>query len=590
MHSVGETPEPSRAGPHIRRVIWPYFRGSSGPAGLLIVALLGASATTLATVLTPWLVGRVIDAAVLRERALSAAVLSIFGVAILTTVGDAVRELASSRLRDRFAAHLQRTLMDRLLVTPLSWLQTSQGCEGATLFTEHIPTVARLADPFLVKVTMGTLQFAGGLFILLYKYYDLAWVVAVVVPLNVAFARWRWPRLRQIAEDHSAHKTRLDSFVIQAADNIRELKVLAADHWIGAQLSRLSEQELAAKWRSRLVILQESARYLTTWGLISIVYYIGATSVRNGDLTPGGMTAFVWYASFLESPITRLWSAVSDWQAIRASLQRLGAVFETAPEQSGTAPLAPYAPSVEFRDIDFTYDQSLVAALRDVAFTIPAGAHVAIVGTSGAGKTTLISLLLRLFEPQRGAVLVNGHDSRIYSLRALRSAVTVISQEPLILDASVKDNIEFGFMDSSDDDICAAARMADAHEFITALPGGYQARLGTRGALLSGGQKRRIAIARALLREPRVLVLDEVTGSLDSVSDSAIQQAVSHLRDCTVVTISHRLSSTRHADLIVVLDSGAVVGAGSHESLLESCGLYRTLAGLQGLEPAAAEQ
>lgn len=573
----------------LRLVAWPFFVESKKPLLLFLVSMAAVVLTAFSHIATPWLIGDLIDAATNGSvDRLRTTVIGLFGVAVLASLGGAIRMLSGRRMADLFRAFLLTRLMRRLLGLRLSDLEGKESRTLNSIFIDDVQGIATLADPLALNIFLAVIQLIGALAILMTRFSDFAWLVLLVMPVNAAIGIWQWPLTRERARAQLKSKTRLDGLTFQVLEGVRDVKSLAADRSVQRQLSSFTSADLLARWRAEVVGAVEHGRYASTWLIMSIVYFVGGMAVIRGELTIGSLTAFVWYVGFLETPISRLWQSATAWQRMQAAVERYAGVIDLPPETEGTVPLLPSAtPQVEFRGVTFRYPDAAEPALKDIDLRFHAGQRVAVVGASGAGKTTLVSLLSRLFDPEEGAVTIDGTDLREFTLASLRRYVTVISQEPFTFDGTILDNIGFGLEDCSEAEIHRAATIADADGFIRALRDGYQTILGARGTNLSGGQRRRIAIARAIVRRPRVLVLDEVTGSLDSVSDSAIQEAIEQTRNgCTIITISHRLSSTAGADMIVMLDQGRVIGTGTHSELMRECEPYRTLANLQKLKAA----
>jgi ATP-binding cassette, subfamily B, bacterial len=574
----------------LRDVVWPFCVESRKPVSLFLLALVAVAATATAHVATPWLIGRLIDAAPQKEvDVVRACAIGLFATALLASFGGGLRSVAARRLADLFRTHLRMRLMQRMLGFPLKSLEGPDSRALNSVFVDDVSAVANLANPTAMNVFLAILQFSAALTILVVRFGSLSWLVLFVVPLNAAISIWQWPLARKASREQLRIKTSLDSLTSETIEGIRDIKSLGAAPSIVARLRSLSSDDLAARWRAYVIGSVEHGRYAGTWLVMSVVYLVGAMAVVRGEMSIGSLTAFVFYVGFLDTPISRLWQTASEWQDLRASLERYWSILNLPQEDNGHIVLETSAPpEVKFKKVIFRYDGSPTPALS-LDLHLNPGLDIAIVGASGAGKTTLASLLLRLFEPNEGSVDIAGRDIRHYTLDSLRRYVAIISQEPFIFDGTVRENICFG-LNCNDSEVAWAAGVADAAEFIEALPDRYSSVLGARGSRLSGGQKRRLAIARAVIRRPRILILDEATGSLDSASDFAIQEAIARIgNDCTTISISHRLSSTSNADKIIVLDGGAVIGEGTHQELLRECSLYRNLAELQALEQERAD-
>ena len=312
----------------------------------------------------------------------------------------------------------------------------------------------------------------------------------------------------------------------------------------------------------------------------ALVLGFGAHHVLQKDMTVGELVVVMGYIASIYKPLEQISTTFSSLQQAFISLRSAFDLLETEPEieeRPDALPLERVLGAVAFEHVDFAY-RGRSGTLKDVTFAVAPGQCVAIVGPTGAGKSTLLSLLTRFYDPASGRVLLDGHDVRDLQLQALRAQISVVLQEPLLFSASIRDNIRYGRLTASDEEVEAAARAANAHEFVSALPKGYDTRLGERGALLSGGERQRISVARAFLKDAPVLILDEPTSSIDSKTEAVILDALARLiRGRTTFVVAHRLSTVRDASLILVVDRGQVVEQGTHAELLARGGLYAEL-------------
>jgi ATP-binding cassette subfamily B protein len=353
-------------------------------------------------------------------------------------------------------------------------------------------------------------------------------------------------------------------------------------------ISRWKWQDFYAKYISRTfektvtgTAISETSQVLQKLSQL-MVLWVGATLVLKGELSLGQLIAFRIISGYVTQPLLRLSGIWQNIQEIKVSFERLADVVDT-PEESDEAdkrkiPLPPIQGDVRFEDLTFAFKPSLPPVLHNVNQHIPAGTFVGVVGQSGSGKSTLTKMLSRLYAPDKGRILIDDYDIAKVELYSLRRQIGIVPQDPLLFSGSISDNIALGEPDASSDAIVEAAKLACAHEFIMDLPSGYSSDVGERGAGLSGGQRQRIALARTLLLNPRLLVLDEATSALDYDTERRVcENLLDNLNHCTVFFITHRLSTIRRADRIVMMHQGAIVETGTHNELMELRGRYFAL-------------
>jgi ABC-type multidrug transport system fused ATPase/permease subunit len=411
----------------------------------------------------------------------------------------------------------------------------------------------------------------------------LAFVSLAVVPGLYLSLRLHNQRMRGEAERVKALESRVVERAQESFATIRLVKSFAREPYERVRFAGVSQSALTA----RLALSGREARFSFVVGALtaagtSLVLGVGGALVIDGTITLGTLLLVLAYLGFIYGPLTALANTGAVLREAVAAARRVRDILSVTPE-AFDAPaarrLATSSGAVRFENVSFAYAPGH-PVVRHVSFTAAPGEFIAIVGPSGSGKTTLLSLLMRLFEPSHGRILIDGIDIATCSLRSVREHVAVVLQESILVSGSVRENLRYGRLDAVAAQIESAARAANAHEFILRLPHGYETDLGANGGRLSGGQRQRLSIARAFLKDAPVLILDEPTAALDTLSELQLVSAITRLRRSrTTFVIAHRLSTVRDADRIIVLDGGMVVDQGTHDELRRRCALYARLAG-----------
>ncbi len=519
-----------------------------------------------------------------------------FGLALFfEAVLGGLRSYVFAHTTNRIDVELGARLFNHLLRLPLGFF-------GARRVGDSVARVRELETirQFLTGSTLTSVLdlVFGSIFLAVIFLYSppLGWVVTASIPFYLLISFFATPALKRRVQEKFSRGAANQAFLVEAVSGIETVKAMAVE----SQIQRRWEEQLSGYVRaafrmSAMGVLASQSAQLVSRATTLAVLYVGAGLVMRDKISIGELVAVNMLASQIAGPVLRLAQVWQDFQQVQVSVDRIGDILNTAPEPapaSGGAARPPIQGDIVFDAVSFRYRPDGPPVLNQLSLDIPAGQILGVVGPSGSGKSTLTKLLQRLHLPEHGRVTLDGLDVAMIDQAWLRRQVGVVLQESILFNASIRDNIALTDPALPTDRIVKAARLAGAHDFITALPEGYDTVVGERGASLSGGQRQRIAIARALIGNPKVLILDEATSALDLESEQAIQANMGAVaRGRTLIIVAHRLSALRMANRIVTLEEGRIIEDGAHADLLRRGGRYARLwaAQTQGLHDAAQE-
>ena len=575
--------------------LWPFLRPYRARVALAFVLLCLASATIL---LVPLAFRDLIDfgfgererqgGRLLGALSLNGHFIALFGLASIWALAVAARYYTVSWVGERVTAVLRNAVYARVLSQSPQFFETLQTGEVLSRLTGDTTLIQTVVGSSISMGLRSVFQFIGGMVMLaVTSFYlfslNLGLMALLILPI-VAIGR-KVKKLSRESQDRIADASALAGEILNAMPTVQ---AYTQEEQEAGRFAARTELSFATGVRRTRVRAALTALIITAvMGTIIFVLWIGARQVHAGALTGGELASFVLYAALVAGAVGTMAEVWGDVMRAAGATERLldllharSAIRETAAPQM---PVVAEQAAISFEHVVFAYPaRPQVRALDDICLEIAPGESVALVGPSGAGKTSLFQLLLRYYEVSGGCIRINGQDIRQLSLRDLRKDIAIVSQDPVIFSANALENIRYGRTSASDEEVMQAARAALADEFIERLPEGYRTFLGERGTRLSGGQRQRIAIARAILKGARLLLLDEATSALDAESELLVQQGLSAaMMGRTTLIIAHRLATVQKADRIVVMDHGRIVETGTPEDLRQQGGLYARLAALQ---------
>jgi subfamily B ATP-binding cassette protein MsbA len=557
-------------------LIKPYRRG-------IFLTLVCIFLANILALFLPWGIKTIIDD-VLREGnvpLLRAILLGLFGILVLRTGLNFFQKYTSSIIGERIVGDIRRELYWQVQRLSLAGIRTIAPSQILTRITGDVDSIRRFLFGDALDFIYSVFGVAGIVALLVWLNVRLTVVALLTLPFFIVIYIGMVPRLKDRYGRLRDAYGRMTSRVNEVLGGILTVRAFGGERHEKSRFDASQEAifKIARRTHATNIALWMGAEFFTSAGVLGVLW-LGGEDVVAGRMTAGSLIAFYSYLGMLFAPVLRMVNINNSYQEAAAALKRIDEIFtikDDIPAAVSPVALPSLRGAVEFEAVSYRYSPHR-RALDKLTFAVKPGETVGIVGPNGAGKSTLVGLLLRFFDPEEGRILIDGHDLRDLDLGEYRRRVSVVLQEDFLFQDTVADNIRYGRTDVPLPAVVAAARLAQAHDFIEALPNGYDTLVGERGALLSCGQRQRIAIARALVREPSILILDEATSAMDAMTENRIQQVIKGQgKDRTVFIVAHRFSTIMEVDKIIVLEGGRLVASGRHEELLGRSVFYRQL-------------
>ncbi len=568
------------------RRLWPFVRPYKKRVAIALLALVIAAATVL-------VIGSGLRLLIDKgfngnqPQLLDQALFGLLGVIALLAASSYGRFYMVSWLGERVVNDIRKAVFDNVIALSPGYYETARAGDIMSRLTSDTTLVESVIGSQASVALRNFLMFIGGSVMLCVTSPKLTGLVFLVVPLVVGPIIVLGRRVRKYSRTSQERIADIASYAGEALQSIRTVQAFAHEQVDRTRFAGIVETAFAATLRrigARAILT--AIVILLVFGAVGVILWIGGHDVISGRISAGELSSFVFYAVVVAGSVGAISEVIGDLQRAAGATDRLMDLLDqrsTVQDPLNPQPLPPAQGEVRFEQVTFAYPaRPETSALHEFDLTVKPGESVALVGPSGAGKTTVFQLLLRFYDPQSGVLRIDGVDIAKVALTDLRSRLAIVPQEPVLFSTDAWENIRYGRPEASDAEVRAAAEAAKAAEFLDRLPEGFKTFLGERGVRLSGGQRQRIAIARAILRNPSVLLLDEATSALDAESEQAVQQALDKLMvGRTTLIIAHRLATVLKANRIVVLDQGRIQAIGSHAELTAQGGLYSRLASLQ---------
>ena len=484
----------------------------------------------------------------------------------------------------RIVADIREKLYNHLQILSLSFFTKTPTGILISRITNDVNLIQGSVSNAITGLLKDVFTVLGLITVVFYRDWKLGIIALLIFPLSIIPIKEFGKRLRKFSRKSQQRMGSITTFLHETIAGNRIVKAFNMEEYEKRRFAEENNRffKIVLK-RVKIRAFSHPLMELLGGIAVAIIIWVGGYRVIRGELTPGAFFSFMTALLMLYAPIRDLNKVNLEVQEGLAAAIRVFELLDTDPEiedEEGAIPLPPVSEVVKFQNVSFKYDEEIV--LKDIALYVKVGEVIALVGMSGAGKTSLVNLLPRFYDVNKGQILIDGHDIRKVTIKSLRDQMALVTQQTILFNDTARNNIAYGSLKCSDQEIIEAAKAANAHDFIQRLPQGYETIIGEQGVKLSGGERQRLSIARALLKNAPILILDEATSSLDSDSETEVQKALEELmRGRTVFVIAHRLSTIRNAHRIIVLSDGQIVEQGTHEELIALGGEYRRLYDLQ---------
>ncbi len=590
-----------QSGKGMTRIVLELIRPYRGWLMVVFIAMLIETAMSLAS---PWPLKIILDNVVgnhklpefiawlrdfsFAENTMELATIAATGFVIITLIGalagyidnyytESVAQYVANDLRKRLYHHLHRL--------SLKYYDTHQIGNILSTITSDVNTIQSFASSTLLGILVDSLTIIGMIAVMLYLNFDFALVAVGVTPLLLLFVARFKKAVKKATQDVRKQQSNIVSIVQQGLESVRSVKAFGRQETEEAHLNEASMETVEAALKARRVKSILSPVVSVTVSLcVGFVLWRGAGLILSDAMTIGALTVFLSYLSKFFNPVQDLAKMTNVIAQAAVGMERIQTILSAdiiIPQKADALIPARFRGEIIFEHVAFAYDEA-VPVLQDINLTIKPGQRIGICGPTGSGKSTVLSLIPRYYDPNAGRILIDGQNVTDYKLDLMREQIGFVLQETVLFAGTIRDNIAYGRSGASSQEIIESAKMANAHEFIMQMPHKYDSHVGERGLTLSGGQRQRIGIARAIVRNAPILILDEPTAALDTESEKLVMEALERLmKGRTVITIAHRLSTIRDADKIVVLKAGIIAEEGTHEELISRKGIYAGLYHIQ---------